>query len=442
MLKFLSTTSAGYLTHSSALIAMSSPPPAKKPRVNGDTSSSARDVCIIGVARTPCGSLQGKLSALKASDLAGVAIKEAISRAGVKPNDVQELILGHVISAGAGQAPAKQAAVSAGLPQSVVCSSVNKVCASGMKAVMLGAQSIMLGMRDVVVVGGMESMSQAPHLSKKARSGARYGDLVFSDALQTDGLFDAFENIPMGDIAEECARKHDISREAQDAYAAESYRRALEATKGGKFKREVVEVQVPPAKRGAAPQTVTEDEEVVVRPVDVASLSKLRPCFKPSGDFGPTVTAGNASPISDGAAALVLMSREKADALGLSSKIQAIVRGFGDAEQEPRSFTTSPALAIPKALANAGVKHDAVDFFEINEAFSVVACANTKLLKLDGAKVNVYGGAVAIGHPLGCSGARIIVTLCSVLHQEGGRIGCAAVCNGGGGASALVIEKA
>ncbi|ETN15169.1 hypothetical protein PPTG_07347 [Phytophthora nicotianae INRA-310] len=421
---------------------MSSPPPAKKTRVNGTASSSARDVCIVGVARTPCGSLQGKLSTLKASDLAGVAIKEAIDRAGVQPNDVEELIFGHVISAGAGQAPGKQAAVSAGLPQSVVCSSVNKVCASGMKTVMLGAQSIMLGLRDVVVVGGMESMSQAPHLSKKARSGARYGDLVFSDALQTDGLFDAFENIPMGDIAEECARKHDISREAQDAYAAESYRRALEATKSGKFKREVVEVQVPSAKRGAAPQTVTEDEEVVLRPVDVASLSKLRPCFKPSGSYGPSVTAGNASPISDGAAALVLMSREKANALGLNSKIQAIVRGFGDAEQEPRSFTTSPALAIPKALINAGVEQEAVDFFEINEAFSVVACANTKLLKLDPAKVNVYGGAVAIGHPLGCSGARIIVTLCSVLHQEGGRIGCAAVCNGGGGASALVIEKA
>ncbi|KAG7393119.1 erg10, acetyl-CoA C-acetyltransferase [Phytophthora pseudosyringae] len=245
----------------------------------------------------------------------------------------------------------------------------------------------------------------------------------------------------MGEIAEECARKNDISREAQDAYAAESYRRALGATKTGKFKREVVEVQVPPARRGAVPQTVTEDEEVVARPVDVASLSKLRPRFKPSGDFGPTVTAGNASPISDGAAALVLMSREKTEALGLGSKIQAVVRGFGDAEQEPRLFTTSPALAIPKALANAGVTQDTVDYFEINEAFSVVAYTNTKLLKLDAAKVSVYGGAVAIGHPLGCSGARIIVTLCSVLHQEGGHIGCAAVCNGGGGASAIVIEK-
>ncbi|RLN14164.1 hypothetical protein BBO99_00006128 [Phytophthora kernoviae] len=419
---------------------MSSPPHAKKPRVNG-TAASGRDVCIIGVARTPCASLQGKLSALKVSDLAGIAIKEAISRAGVASSDVEELILGHVLSAGAGQAPAKQAALSAGLPHSVVCSSVNKVCASGMKAVMLGAQSIMLGLRDVVVVGGMESMSQAPHLSKKARSGARFGDLVFSDALQTDGLFDAFESIPMGDIAEECARKYNISRETQDGYAAESYWRAREATTNGKFKREVIPVQVPAAKHGATPQIVTEDEEVVARAVDIASLSKLRPCFQSSEGYGPTVTAGNASPISDGAAALVLMSREKVEALELSTKIQAVVRGFGDAEQEPRSFTTSPALAIPKALAHAGINQDAVDFFEINEAFAVVGCANMKLLELDIAKVNVYGGAVAIGHPLGCSGARIIVTLCSVLHQEGGHIGCAAVCNGGGGASAIVIEK-
>ncbi|RLN92523.1 hypothetical protein BBJ28_00011327 [Nothophytophthora sp. Chile5] len=377
---------------------MSSPPPTKKARVmkNGGAAASSRDVCIVGVARTPCGSLQGKLAALGAPELAGIAIKEALVRAGVVSSDVEEVILGHVLSAGAGQSPAKQAAMRAGLPPSVVCTSVNKVCASGMKAVMFGAQAIMLGLRDVVVVGGMESMSQAPHLSKKARGGARFGDLVFSDALQTDGLFDAYEDIPMGDLAEECARKLDVSREAQDAYAAESYRRAREATSNGKFKREVVDVQVPAAKRGAAPRVVTEDEEVVARAVDIASLSKLRPCFQPSEDFGPTVTAGNASPISDGAAALVLMSREKAVALGVTANIQAVVRGFGDAEQEPRSFTTSPALAIPKALANAGVKQDTVDFFEINEAFAVVACANMKLLKLDAAKVNVYGGTLSL----------------------------------------------
>ncbi|RLN93818.1 hypothetical protein BBJ28_00001228 [Nothophytophthora sp. Chile5] len=353
---------------------MSSPPPAKKARVmnNGGAAASSRDVCIVGVARTPCGSLQGKLAVLGASELAGIVIK----------------------------------------------------------AVMFGAQAIMLGLRDVVVVGGMESMSQAPHLSKKARGGARFGDLVFSDALQTDGLFDAYENIPMGDLAEECARKLDVSREAQDAYAAESYRRAREATNNGKFKREVVNVQVSAAKRGAAPQFVTEDEEVVARAVDITSLSKLRSCFQPSEDFGPTVTAGNASPISDGAAALVLMSREKAVALGLTANIQAVVRGFGDAEQEPRSFTTSPALAIPKALANAGIKHDAVDFFEINEAFAVVACANMKLLKLDAAKVNVYGGT-----------SSLLRIMCFGRSLEGGRIGCAAVCNGGGGASAVVIEK-
>ncbi|GMF30255.1 unnamed protein product [Phytophthora lilii] len=275
---------------------MSAAPPAKKPRVGG---GPGRGVCIVGVARTPCGSLQGKLSGLKASELAGLAIKGEASRQNT--------------------------------------------------AYILGAKS-------------------------------------------EDGLFDAFENVPMGDIAEECARKSDVSREDQDAYAAESYRRALEATKTGKFKREVIEVQVPPVKRGAAPQTVTEDEEVVAREVNVASLSKLRPCFKPSEDFGPTVTAGNASPISDGAAALVLMSREKVEALGLSSNVQAIVRSFADAEQEPRLFTTSPSLAIPKALVNAGIRQDAVDFFEINEAFSVVACANMKLLALDAAKVNVYGG--------------------------------------------------
>ncbi|KAF1785218.1 Thiolase, C-terminal [Phytophthora cactorum] len=314
---------------------MSSPPPAKSARQRRPVHRCPRGLHR-GVARTPCGSLQGKLSALKASDLAGVAIKA---------KDVEELILGHVISAGAGQAPAKQAAVSAGLPQSVVCSTVNKVCASGMKAMILGAQSIMLGLRDVVVVGGMESMSQAPHLSKKARSGARYGDLVFSDALQTDGLFDAFENIPMG-ILQRSVLASTISREAQDTYAAQSYRHG----NGG---------------RGGCDEAG-----------GCGVVSKLRPCFKPSGDFGPTVTAGNASPISDGAAALVLMSLAKANTLGLSSKIQAIVRGFGEAEQEPRSFTTSPALAIPKALEMAGVEQDDVDFFEINEAFSVVACAN------------------------------------------------------------------
>lgn len=244
----------------------------------------------------------------------------------------------------------------------------------------------------------------------------------------------------MGDFAEECARKHNVSREEQDRYAAECYRRALEATRGGKFKKEIVPVEVA-IKRGAPPVVVTEDEEVVTREVSFETLSKLRPCFKPSESFGPTVTPGNASPINDGAAALVLMSREKVEALGLTANVKAVIRGFGDASQEPRSFTTSPSIAIPKALANAQIAQEDVDFFEINEAFAVVACANMKLLGLSADKVNIYGGAVAIGHPLGCSGARIVVTLCSVLEQEKGTIGVAAVCNGGGGASAVVIER-
>lgn len=244
----------------------------------------------------------------------------------------------------------------------------------------------------------------------------------------------------MGDFAEECAREYSVSREEQDKYAAECYKRALDATRSGKFKKEIVPVEVT-IKRGASPVIVTEDEEVVTREVTYETLSKLRPCFKPSESYGPTVTPGNASPINDGAAALVLMSREKVEALGLTTNIKAVIRGFGDASQEPRAFTTSPSIAIPKALANAQIAQEDVDFFEINEAFAVVACANMKLLKLSADKVNVYGGAVAIGHPLGCSGARIVVTLCSVLEQESGKIGVAAVCNGGGGASAVVIER-
>uniref|UniRef100_K3X6Z2 acetyl-CoA C-acetyltransferase n=1 Tax=Globisporangium ultimum (strain ATCC 200006 / CBS 805.95 / DAOM BR144) TaxID=431595 RepID=K3X6Z2_GLOUD len=414
---------------------MSASPIQKKARRSNDP----RDVCIVGAARTPCGSFQGKLSTVSATDLAAVAIKAAVARAGIEPSAVEEVILGHVISAGVGQAPAKQAALKAGLPHSIACTAVNKVCASGMKALMFGAQSIKLGLQDIIVVGGMESMSQAPHMSKKARSGARFGDLTFVDAIQSDGVNDAFEDVPMGDFAEECARKHDVPRDAQDIYAAESYRRALEATRNGKFQQEIVPVEVV-LKRGAAPQLVTEDEEVVAREVSLATLSKLRPCFKQSGSYPLGVTAGNASPINDGAAALVLMSREKVEALGLTANIKAVIRGFADASQEPRAFTTSPALAIPKALKNAHLTQDDVDFYEINEAFAVVACANAKLLNLNTSQVNVYGGAVAIGHPLGCSGARIIVTLCSVLQQESGTIGVAAVCNGGGGASAVVLE--
>ncbi|KAJ0411374.1 hypothetical protein ATCC90586_004360 [Pythium insidiosum] len=412
----------------------------KKQRLS--RSPAPRDACIVAVARTPCGSFQGKLASLSAPQLAGVAIRAAVDRAGISPAQVEELIVGHVLSAGVGQSPAKQAARHAGLPVSVPCSSVNKVCASGMKAVMFGAQSIQLGLRDVVVVGGMESMTQAPHMSTKARGGARFGELVFCDAIQRDGLFDADENVPMGDLAERCALQYGISRAAQDAYAAESYRRARQATRDGKFQREIAPVELP-ATRSSPAVTVSEDEEVVARDVTLETLAKLRTCFTapPEAPAGATVTPGNASPINDGAAALVLMSRAKAEALGVADRVLAVVRGFGDAEQDASAFTTSPSLAIPAALRHAQLSASDVDFFEINEAFSVVALANAQLLGLDLATVNVYGGAVAIGHPLGCSGARIVATLCSVLQQEGGRVGCAAVCNGGGGASAVVLER-
>ncbi|DBA00676.1 TPA: LOW QUALITY PROTEIN: hypothetical protein N0F65_003605 [Lagenidium giganteum] len=414
----------------------------KKARVMAEGASTstnaARDVCIVGVARTPVGSFQGNLASLSAPELAGKAIHEALKRAGVQGDQVEEVILGNVVSAGLGQSPAKQASTHAGLPPNVVASSVNKVCASGMKALIFGSQSIMLGVRDVVVVGGMESMSQAPHMSNRVRSGARFGELVFTDSLQTDGLMDAAEKVPMGDFAEQCAERYNISRADQDAHAAESYRRSRVATEKGKFK-EIVPVEVT-VKRGAPPKSITEDEEVMAREVTVESMGKLRPCFKPSGDFGATVTAGNASPISDGAAALVLMSRERVNQLNLGDHVLAVVRGFGDAEQEAPHFTTSPSLAIPNAVKRAGLQLEDIDFCEINEAFSVVALANMKILKLDPAKVNAYGGAVSIGHPLGCSGARIVTTLCSVLQQESGKYGCAAVCNGGGGASAVVIE--
>lgn len=404
------------------------------------TTANPRDVCIVGVARTPIGSFQGKLASFAAPELGGVAIRAAVARAGVAPQDVEEVILGHVLSAGVGQSPAKQAAVHAGLPATVPCTSVNKVCASGMKALVFGAQSILLGQRDVVVVGGMESMTRAPHLSGKARGGARFGELVFTDAIQTDGLVDAFDHVPMGDVAEACASEYGVTRDAQDQYAAESYRRSLQATRAGKFKAEVVPVEVTTRKDTVV---VNEDEEVVAREVNYTTLSKLRTCFKAPTDstVGATVTPGNASTINDGAAALVLVSRAKAQALGITDKILAVVRGFADAEQDAARFTTSPALAIPKALAHAQLGVGDVDFFEINEAFSVVSLANAQLLALSTDTVNVYGGAVSIGHPLGCSGARILVTLCSVLQQEHGRVGCAAVCNGGGGASAVVLVR-
>ncbi|EQC42161.1 acetyl-CoA C-acetyltransferase [Saprolegnia diclina VS20] len=398
--------------------------------------ASNRDVCIVGIARTPMGSLNGALASKTAVELGAIAIKAAVERSGIRAEDVDEVFMGHVLSANAGQAPARQAAIKAGLPDSVPCTAINKVCASGMKAVAFASQAIMLGFRDVVVAGGMESMTHAPHMSGSLRGGARFGEVSFVDAVQRDGLNDAFDNVPMGNFAELCAEKYNLSRADQDAYAAECYRKAVAATEAGKFKAEVVPVPVI-RKRGEAPVLVEKDEEAFARPVSLASLEKLRPCFVP-----PTsVTAGNASPISDGASALVLMSREKAIALGVESKILAVIRGFDDAAHDPRFFTTAPSLAIPKALQRADVGLDEIDFFELNEAFSAVALANCQILGIDAGRVNIYGGAVALGHPLGCSGARIIATLCSVLHQENGRIGVAAVCNGGGGASAIVVER-
>ncbi|OQR84674.1 acetyl-CoA acetyltransferase [Achlya hypogyna] len=398
--------------------------------------ASNRDVCIVGIARTPMGSLGGSLATKTAVELGAIAIQAAVERSGIRAEDVDEVFMGHVLSANVGQAPARQAAIKACLPESVPCTSINKVCASGMKAVAFASQAIMLGLRDVVVAGGMESMTHAPHMSGTLRAGARFGEVSFVDGIQRDGLNDAFDNVPMGNFAELCAEKYNISRADQDTYAAESYRKAVTATEAGKFKSEIVPVPVI-RKRGEAPVLVERDEEAFARPVSLDSLGKLRPCFTPP----QSVTAGNASPISDGAAALVLMSREKAVALGVEDRIVAVVRGFDDAAHDPRFFTTAPSLAIPKALQRADVTLDEIDFFELNEAFAAVALANTQILSLDATRVNVYGGAVALGHPLGCSGARIVGTLCSVLHQENGRMGVAAVCNGGGGASAIVVER-
>jgi acetyl-CoA C-acetyltransferase len=389
------------------------------------SSPAQNSVVIVAHARTPMGGLAGTLSSLTAPQLGSLAIKGALSRCGLDPKEVQECLFGQVLQAGAGQAPARQAALGAGLPESTICTTINKVCASGMKATMLGAQSIQLGINDVVVVGGMESMSNVPYYLPKARSGYRMGDGTLVDGLGYDGLRDVYDQVAMGVCGEVCAEKYQITREQQDAHAVESYKRSLAAFAAGKHS-DIVPVTV---KTG----TVTEDEEF--RKADLDKLSKLRPVFKKDG----TITAGNASTISDGASALILMSEAKAKALGLTPL--ARILGSADAEQNPTMFTTAPSLAIPKALAAAGVKAEQVDFYEINEAFSVVSLANNKILGLDPARVNVYGGAVSLGHPLGSSGSRIISTLLTVLRQENGKIGVAGICNGGGGASAIVIER-
>ncbi|WP_339812212.1 acetyl-CoA C-acyltransferase [uncultured Imperialibacter sp.] len=390
-----------------------------------------QEVVIVSAVRTPIGSFGGALAGLSATQLGSIAIKGALEKAGVGAKEVGEVFMGNVISANLGQAPARQASLGAGIGQNVPCTTINKVCSSGMKAVMIGAQSIMTGQNEVVVAGGMESMTNVPYYIPKARYGYKYGHGQLIDGLMHDGLWEIYNGFPMGNCAENTAREMKITREEQDAYAINSYKRVAAATEAGYFKDEIVPVEIP--QRKGEPILMKEDEEF--KNVNFDKIPGLRPVFEKDG----TVTAANASTINDGASALIIMSASKAKELGLIPI--AKIRGFGDAAQDPLWFTTSPSLAIPKAMKMAGVSKSDVDFYEINEAFAAVAIANNRKLELDPAKVNVFGGAVALGHPLGCSGARIITTLNSVLRQEGGTIGVAGICNGGGGASAIVIEK-
>ncbi|WP_226388706.1 acetyl-CoA C-acyltransferase [Penaeicola halotolerans] len=390
-----------------------------------------KEVYIIAAARTPMGSFGGSLSGFTAVELGSIAIKGALAKAKVDPKEVQEVLMGNVISANLGQAPARQAAIGAGIGYNVPCTTVNKVCSSGMKAIMFGAQSIMTGQNDVVVAGGMESMSNVPFYVPKARFGYKYGNAEFVDGLVKDGLWEVYNGFPMGNCADNTAKEMNISREAQDEYAINSYKRSAENWKNGFFKEEVIPVEVKDRKGNVS--FIEEDEEF--KNVSFDKIPSLRPVFTKDG----TVTAANASTMNDGASAVVLMSKEKAEELGL--KPIAKIRGFADAAQDPLWFTTAPSLAIPKALKNAGVTPEEVDYYEINEAFAAVALANNQVLNLDSNKVNVAGGAVSLGHPLGSSGSRIVTTLSNVLHQKGGKIGVAGICNGGGGASAIVIEK-
>ncbi len=390
----------------------------------------SKEVVIVSAARTPIGSFLGSLSTVPAPRLGAVAIKGVLEKINLKPELVQEVIMGHVVQAGAGQAPARQAAIYAGIPNTVPCTTVNKVCASGMKAVMQAAQAIALGDADVVVAGGMENMSLIPHYLH-ARTGTKFGPAKMEDGMQRDGLVDAYDQNAMGVCADACATEYKFSREDQDAYAIQSYKRSAAAWEAGKFDNEVVPVEVP-QRRGDALVVDTDEEFTNVK---LEKIPALRPAFTKDG----TVTAANASTINDGAGAMVLMSREKADELGL--KVLATIKSFADAAHEPEWFTTAPAKALPKALDKAGINIKDVDFFEFNEAFSVVGLANMKILGLNDANVNVNGGAVSLGHPLGCSGVRILITLLNVLEQNNAKIGAAAICNGGGGASAVVIER-
>jgi acetyl-CoA C-acetyltransferase len=390
-----------------------------------------KKIVIVAAVRTPIGSFMGALSTVSAPMLGATAIKGALNKINLDPNLVDEVIMGNVVQAGVGQAPARQAAIYAGLPNTVVCTTVNKVCASGMKAIMQGAQAIMAGDAEIVVAGGMENMSLIPHYVH-LRNGVKFGPTSMIDGMQKDGLTDAYDNQAMGVCADLCASEYKISREEQDAFAIQSYERSAKASETGKFDNEIVPVSVP--QRKGDPIMVTKDEEFTNVKLD--KIPSLNVVFTKDG----TVTAANASTINDGAAAVILMSEEKAISMGL--KPLAFIKSYADAAQEPKWFTTSPAKALPKALDKVGLSVTDVDYFEFNEAFAVVGLANAKILGLDNDKINVNGGAVSLGHPLGCSGARIVVTLINVLEQNNAKIGAAAICNGGGGASAIVIERA
>ena len=390
----------------------------------------SKEIVIVSAARTPIGSFLGSLSSIPATKLGEIAIKGALSKINLKPELVSEVLMGNVVQANNGQAPARQAAMGAGIPDTVPCTTVNKVCASGMKAVMQGAQAIALGDAEIVVAGGMENMSMIPHYLH-LRKGQKFGPTQMVDGLQRDGLVDAYDQNAMGVCADLCATEHNISREEQDDFTKESYKRSAEAWKAGKFDDEVVQVEIP--QRKGDPKIMKEDEEF--KNIKLEKIPALRPAFSKDG----TTTAANSSTINDGAGAVVLMTKEKAEELGL--EVLVTIKSYADAAQEPQRFTTAPAKALPIALKKANVSKEDIDYFEFNEAFSVVGIANTNILGLDSNKVNVHGGAVSLGHPLGCSGVRILITLINVMKQNSAKLGAAAICNGGGGASAMVLER-
>ena len=390
-----------------------------------------KEVVIISAVRTPMGSFCGKLSQVSATELGSIAIKGAIKKAKISKDIVDEVFMGNVLQANLGQAPAKQSAIMAGLKDTVPCTTINKVCSSGMKSIMIGAQSIIAGDNEIVIAGGMENMSNVPHYLNKVRTGQKLGDIKVIDGLIKDGLTDVYNNIHMGVCAEKCASEMSFSREEQDNFAIESYNKSTNANLKGNFKNEIIPVEI--KQRNGNISIIDEDEEI--KNIDYEKVPNLRPVFKKEG----TITAANASTLNDGASALVLMCSQKAKQLNL--KPIAKILSYADASQNPEWFTTAPSKALPLALKKAKLTINDIDYFELNEAFSVVGLANINLLKIDKQKVNVYGGAVSMGHPLGSSGSRIVVTLTSVLHQENGKIGAAAICNGGGGASSIIIQS-